>query len=159
MTRPVIITTPATLALSPVPIRPDWILSGSPQASAQEIARSRDGTAVTIVWACTPGAFRWWFGGDETVQILSGEVFVTDEHNAEHRLGPGDTAFFPAGTWSQWRVTEPLRKMAVIRHAMPRPLGFALRAFNRLVAIATGKTPAAMTPVAAEPPRSATHSA
>ena len=53
MTRSVIITTPATLALSPVPIRADWIVSGSPQASAQEIARSR---VPLVVWRRRDGA-------------------------------------------------------------------------------------------------------
>jgi hypothetical protein len=62
-----------------------------------------------------------------------GEVFVTDETSAVHRLGPGDMAFFPAGSRSAWQVTKEMRKLAVCRHSMPRPLGFVLRAWNKVV--------------------------
>jgi hypothetical protein len=32
-----------------------------------------------------------------------------------------------------------VRKLAVCRHAMPRPLGFALRTWRRLAALVTGQ--------------------
>jgi uncharacterized protein len=47
-------------------------------------------------------------------------------------------AFFPAGSHSVWQVTREVRKLAVCRHSMPRPLGFALRAWNKLVHRLTG---------------------
>jgi hypothetical protein len=46
--------------------------------------------------------------------------------------------FFPAGSHSVWHVTKEVRKFAICRHSMPRPLGFALRAWNKLNAILTG---------------------
>jgi hypothetical protein len=91
-----------------------------------------------MAWSCTPGRFEWHYAVDETVHIISGEVFVTDEHGKVHRLGPGDMAFFPAGSHCVWRVTKEVRKLAVCRHSMPRPFGLALRAWNKVVHRLTG---------------------
>ena len=116
----------------PAPIPERWIVEGNPQACSKRLAASADGTSSIMAWSCTPGRFHWHYTVDETLHILSGEVFVTDENGESHRLGPGDMAFFPAGSSSLWHVTKELRKLAFCRHAMPRPLGFALRAWNKL---------------------------
>lgn len=135
----VVAVDPRRVELQPAPIPTDWILAGDPVAESAEVARSEDGTCVTCVWATTPGAFRWRFGVDEIVQIIDGELFISDDlGQPERRLGPGDAAVFPAGTTQVWRVTQPLRKVAVCRHALPRSAGFALRALARLAAIARG---------------------
>jgi uncharacterized protein len=136
----IIFADPATVALDPVPITPGWIVDGTPQARARELARSADGTSVVIAWSCTAGRFNWHYGVDETVHVISGEVFVTDKGGVERRLGPGDMAFFPAGSRSLWRVPVAVRKLAVCRHALPKPLGFAVRAWKKLVALATGQS-------------------
>jgi len=91
-----------------------------------------------MAWSCTPGRFEWHYAVDETVHIISGEVLVTDENGKIHRLGPGDMAFFPAGSHSVWQVTKTVRKLAVCRHSMPRPFGFMLRAWNKLFHRLTG---------------------
>ena len=136
----VVAVDPRTVALSPTPIRADWILAGDPQASSAEVARSADGTCVTCDWATTPGTFRWYFGCDEIIHVVEGELFVSDEPGApERRIGPGDAAVFPAGTWQVWRVTKPLRKVAICRRALPPVAGLALRALSRLAAIARGE--------------------
>jgi uncharacterized protein len=135
----IVIADPATVALDPAPIKPGWIVEGAPQARARELARSADGTAVVVAWSCTAGRFHWHYGVDETLHVISGEVFITNHDGVERRLGPGDMAFFPAGSRSLWRVPCAVRKLAVCRHAMPRPLGFALRAWKKLIAITTGQ--------------------
>lgn len=135
----IVIADPATVALEPAPIEPDWIVEGNPKASAKELARSNDGTSVVVAWSCTAGRFHWHYKVDETVHVISGEVFVTNEHGVERRLGPGDMAFFPAGSSSVWRVPASVRKLAVCRHALPHPLGFALRAWRRMIAVITGE--------------------
>ena len=48
--------------------------------------------------------------------IISGEVFVTNEKGEECRLGPGDVAFFPAGSRSTWRVPVAVRVRLSRRH-------------------------------------------
>jgi uncharacterized protein len=130
---------PATVALDPAPIEAGWIVEGTPQARARELARSADGTAVVVAWSCTAGRFYWHYGVEEMLHIISGEAFVTDDAGVERRLGPGDMAFFPAGSRSLWHVPVAVRKLAVCRHALPKPLGFALRAWHKLMALAIGE--------------------
>lgn len=139
MSMSIVIADPATVALDPSPINPGWIVAGTPEARAKELARSDDGTSVVVAWSCTPGMFHWHYSVDETVHVISGEVWVTNEDDVERRLGPGDMAFFPAGSSSVWRVTSEVRKLAVCRHALPQPLGFALRAWRRLNTIMSGQ--------------------
>jgi uncharacterized protein len=138
MSRPVVFAAPADIELGPNPLNPDWIIEGKPVARAKRLAESADGTSSVMAWSCTPGRFEWHYAVDETVHIISGEVFVTDDQGKIHRLGPGDMAFFPAGSRSVWQVTKEVRKLAMCRHSMPRPLGFALRAWNMLFQRLTG---------------------
>src|ERR1700677_5332879 len=107
MSMSIVIADPATVALEPAPIEPDWIMEGNPQARAKELARSDDGTSVVVAWSCTAGRFHWHYSVDETVHVISGEVFVTNDDGHERRLGPGDMAFFPAGSSSLWRGAAP----------------------------------------------------
>ena len=139
MSLSIVIADPATVTLGPAPIQPGWIVEGNPEARAKELARSGDGTSVVVAWSCTAGRFHWHYSVDETVHIISGEVFVTDEDGLERRLGPGDMAFFPAGSSSMWHVPSHVRKLAVCRHSLPHPLGFALRAWKKLIAVLTGQ--------------------
>ncbi len=140
MSMPIVVADPSTVSLEPAPIQPDWILEGAPEARAKVLARSGDRTSVVWAWSCTVGRFNWHYDVDETVHIISGEVFIANEDGVERRLGPGDMAFFPAGSSSVWRVTADVRKLAVCRHTLPQPLGYALRAWRKLIAIMTGQT-------------------
>ena len=138
MSGPVIFAVPADVELSPAPIPPDWIIEGTPQARCKRLATSADGTASVMAWSCSAGRFNWHYAVDEAIHIISGEVIVTDETGNARRLGPGDMVFFPAGSHSVWHVPHEVRKFAVCRHGMPRPLGYALRAWHKLVGILTG---------------------
>jgi uncharacterized cupin superfamily protein len=133
VSEPVVFTAPADIELSADPIRPQWIIEGTPQARSKRLAQSADGTSMIMAWSCTAGRFEWHYAVDETVHIISGEVHVTDEKGEIRRLGPGDMAFFPAGSRSIWHVPHRVRKLAVCRHSMPRPLGTVLRAWNKFV--------------------------
>jgi hypothetical protein len=66
------------------------------------------------------------------VHILSGEVIITDQSGIERRLGPGDTAFFPAGSSSVWQVIRDVRKVAVCHVAVPQLVGLVLRIWSKL---------------------------
>jgi uncharacterized protein len=138
VSQPVVFAVPADVELEPAPIPAAWIIEGAPQARSKRLAYSADSTSTIMAWSCTPGRFDWYYTVDETLHIISGEVFVTDEKGATRRIGPGDMVFFPAGSRSTWHVTKEVRKLAVCRHSMPRPLGFALRAWNKLVDRITG---------------------
>jgi uncharacterized protein len=147
---PVVFAAPADVELQPAPIPADWITEGSPQARSKRLGASADGTASIMAWSCTPGRFTWHYNVDEFIHIISGEIFVTDHEGQRRRLGPGDMVFFPAGSISDWHVTKEVKKLAVCRHSMPRPLGFVLRAFNKLVAI-LGGSGAASDPLQSRP--------
>ena len=130
--KPTVFATPADVELLADPIPEPWIIEGRPQARSRRLAQSADGASSTMVWSCTAGRFHWHYSVDETLHIISGEVFVTDEKGATHRLGAGDMVFFPAGTSSVWNVPVEVRKIAFCRQAMPRPFGLALRVWNKL---------------------------
>ena len=132
MSQTIVIAPPAEVELAPAPIPTEWILAGTPEARSRQLARSQDGASSVMAWSCTAGRFNWQYSVDETVHIISGEVFITNEKGEECRLGPGDMAFFPAGCRSTWRVPVAVRKLAVCRQAMPMPFGFALRAWNKV---------------------------
>ncbi|MGB8542489.1 MAG: cupin domain-containing protein [Candidatus Acidiferrales bacterium] len=123
---------PEGVDLQPDPIPSEWVLAGTPQARVTKLMTSRDWTSTVVVWECTPGSFKWHYSKDETIFFLSGEAFMTDENNEEHRFGAGNIAFIAAGTTCRWRVTEPIRKIAVVRETIWRPLGFVLKVSKKI---------------------------
>jgi len=126
---------PASIELESEPIPEKWILSGEPVARSRNISRSRDLASSVVVWDCTAGRFRWHYNQDETLLVVSGEMFLTIENGEERRFGPGDVGFFPAGTVHTWRVDSHIRKVAVLRETIWRPLGFCLKAWKKLLRV------------------------
>jgi uncharacterized cupin superfamily protein len=122
---------PAEVPLVPMPA--DCVVDGNPKTWAKKLGKSPDGNSVMWVWECSSGSFVWHYPEDETVYIISGEVFLSTNGGEERRLGPGDMAFFPGGSVYTWRVTQPVRKFAITRKDLPRPLGFLVRLGHRLV--------------------------
>ncbi len=120
---------------------------GLAAGASKRVAESADGTSSVMVWSCTAGRFNWHYSVEETLHIISGEVFVTDENGEVRRLGPGDMAFFPAGSRSTWHVPKEVLKLAVCRHSMPRPFGTLLRAWNKAVDVVTGFSTEPIEPV------------
>jgi uncharacterized protein len=120
------------LPMKSTPINPDWIVDGNPQARTAEHSRGHDDASLTAIWDCTAGEFRWFFGWDETVMILEGEVHVTAEDGTERTLRVGDVAFFAGGTWANWRVDNYVRKVAFLRKPFPRPVAILYRLRNLL---------------------------
>src|ERR1700759_4374237 len=104
MSPPIVIAPSLITDLAPAPIHPGWIIAGSPEARSRQLARSQDGASAVMAWSCTAGRFNWHYSVDETVHIVAGEVFVTNEKGEECKLGPGDMAFFPAASRTTWRV-------------------------------------------------------
>ena len=142
MSTSTVIAVASTTDLPPTPISPDWVLEGTPETRSQELARSHDLTSFAMVWDCTAGRFKWHYNKDETLVVLSGEAFITVDKR-ERRIGPGDVVFFPAGSSSTWRVPKYIKKVAFLRHTMPRPCGFGVLAWNKFLRIAglAGKSP------------------
>ena len=141
--RSIVMATPANVELAPESIPQDWILSGAPVARGKMLVRSRDWTEAVVVWECTAGKFRWHYSQDETLLVISGEAFLQLEDGSERRFGPGDVGFFHAGTTCTWRVADNIRKVAVVRETMWRPLGMCLKAWKKLLRVVglAGKSP------------------
>ena len=118
--------------LRPAPIPREWIIGGEPQARAVDLAHSPDGTCTSAQWDCTAGTFHWYFGVEETVHILEGEVLVRDAGGREFRLRQGDVAVMAANAWMVWHVDDYVRKLAHCRYPVPRPFGRLLRLYQRL---------------------------
>jgi uncharacterized protein len=136
--KPVVFAYPADVELKPAPIAPHWIIEGQPEARATKLAVTADGASMVMAWSCTAGRFTWNYEVDETLHVISGEAFVTDEKGEVRRIGPGDMIYFPAGSRSNWYIPHEIRKIAFCRHAMPRPLGTMLRTWNKLIDLMTG---------------------
>jgi uncharacterized protein len=117
------------VTLGPAPIRHDWILEGNPVASNVLLSASADGTATSYIWHCTAGRFNWFYDVDETIYVIEGGVVITDMEGTAHRLGAGDTIYFPAGTHAEWKVETYIRKVAFIRTPLPRSLVLLKRAY------------------------------
>jgi len=134
-TSTIVTVSPATLELGrqTVPIMPSWVLGGSPVTRSKSVTRSHDWTSNLLVWECTAGQFEWHYAKEEVVVITSGEVYITDNKGEERWLGPGDVAFFPAGSSAVWRVPQHVRKVAVVRESLWRPLGFSVKVWKTLL--------------------------
>jgi uncharacterized cupin superfamily protein len=139
MSKSIVIVDSATVDLKPASISSDSIHNGTPETRSQELARSHDRTSYTMVWDCTAGQFIWNYNKDETLVVLTGEAFISYDKGEEHRIGPGDIVFFPSGTSATWRVPRYIRKVAFLRHTMPRPVGFGVLAWNLLLRIVARK--------------------
>lgn len=131
----VVMLTPAEVELEAEPFPPGWVVSGSPEARCRKVVRSHDRTSHIVVWDCTPGSFKWHYGMDEAIVVISGEAVMINDKGVERHFGPGDLGFFPAGTSCTWRITKTLRKVGVLKESMWRPLGLAVKAWHKLLRI------------------------
>jgi uncharacterized cupin superfamily protein len=112
------------------PINPDWVLSGNPRARIRLWATSADKTTSNWVWDCTAGRFRWHHELDETIFIVEGGARISVGVGAPRELGPGDSAYIPAGSWTDWTVAEYVRKYAVVRVPVPPSLRYVVKGFG-----------------------------
>ena len=120
------------VSLSSAPIRAEWVLEGAPVARNAVVAKSADRTALTMLWDCSAGRFRWVYDQDETIHVLEGSATLTLDDGSVETIGPGDVVFFPAGSSAEWRVSSYIRKLAVFREPVPHGLAMLLRVRAKL---------------------------
>ncbi len=121
-----LVVSQAGAALSASLIPEDWVLEGEPEAHALLHSESKDGMANTVVWECTPGAFNWSYGCDETIYIIEGAATLTEAGGIPHRIGPGSIVYCPAGSEVRWDVFDTVRKVATERRPLPRSAALAM---------------------------------
>jgi hypothetical protein len=114
------------------PINPDWVLEGAPVAQAAAVTRSRDGTANTVLWDCSPGEFNWFYDRDETAYIIEGVAILDEGLPSEQYMRAGDVVYFPAGSRVHWRVQSHIHKVAFVRRSLPVRLMRTLHLLRRI---------------------------
>ena len=135
MYQSIVSSTLADVDLEPDSIPSGWLLSGQPETRSKVLGKSRDRLGYVVLWECGAVSYKWHYSKDEVLVVLEGEAFITNETGEERRIGPGDVVFFPAGTSSKWHVPKYIRKVAFLRHTMPRPFGLAVLAWNLFLRI------------------------
>jgi uncharacterized cupin superfamily protein len=128
-------STLANIELEAGTIPSEWVISGSPETRSKILGRTKDLLALAIVWECGAVSYKWHYNQDEAYIVLSGEGFMTDVKGVERRYGPGDVAFFPAGTDSTWRHPDHFRKVAVLKESVPGLAGYALKGWNKFLRV------------------------
>ncbi|WP_277184606.1 cupin domain-containing protein [Caballeronia sp. BR00000012568055] len=126
------------IMLKPDPIDPSWILEGDPVARSGLWSLSPDKTTSSWVWDCTAGRFNWYFDADETIYVIEGEVIITAEGQEPRSLRAGHAALFYAGTRSEWYVPRYVRKHAILRPHLARPVALAVKVGIKLRRKANG---------------------
>lgn len=119
-------------ALEPSPIEPDWILEGNPEAMCKNLSRIGNYWTTVDHWSCTAGKFRWRYFCDETILILEGEAFITDDNGVEYHAVPGNTLTFPDGSAANWHVPDYVRKIAFNQKSVPGYLHKVCKAVNKV---------------------------
>ncbi|WP_409192534.1 cupin domain-containing protein [Bradyrhizobium sp. RDM4] len=118
--------------LTASPVEPSWVLEGNPEARSHVLSTSACGTAKTMIWSCTEGKFNWYYDLEETIVIIEGSVVLESESMPPKRYGVGDVIVFRRGAHAKWHVEGFVKKVAFLRLNNPLPLGFAIRAVNKL---------------------------
>ncbi|WP_203336697.1 cupin domain-containing protein [Nocardioides limicola] len=96
------------LPLQPLPLDPDDVLAGAPQAAAAVVG---DLAGVEVgVWSLTEGTVRD-VEADEYFLVLAGEATVTFADGERLDLTPGRLVRLHAGERTTWEVRSPLRKV------------------------------------------------
>lgn len=129
----------------PAPIRPEWILSGAPDAHNQVLVVSEDRALMTIFWRCAAGSFRWHYDEEETIYVLDGGMILTFPDGEVRKVGKGDVVYFAAGTSAVWEVESHVHKVAVFRRPAPKLLGAVVSLHHRAAAF-LARLPAAAKP-------------
>jgi|GEM_PF-1364743 len=119
-------------ALEPSPIPDGWVLEGTPEARCRNLSEIGDSWTIVAHWSSTAGKFRWQYFVDETILILEGEAFITDENGIKYHAVPGTTLSFPDGSAAIWQVPDYVRKIAFNQKSVPPYLHLFCKAVNKI---------------------------
>jgi hypothetical protein len=123
--------TDAEMTTSAIPER--WLLSGDRRTRSKVLGKTDDKLAYVMLWECGSARFKWQYGKDEFLIIISGEAYLVLENGRETRFGPSDVGFFPAGSTATWRIPDHCRKIAILKPSLTPPVSFFARACNKVV--------------------------
>jgi uncharacterized cupin superfamily protein len=91
-------------------------LEGDPNGKVHWLKASGEGEPLLYAGLFTgePSVFTYTFTGNETFNVLEGEVRVELDNGERVDLVPGDVVVFPKGHRSTWTVKSPFKKFFVI---------------------------------------------
>ena len=91
-------------------------VEGDPDGKVHWLTASAEGEPMLYAGLFTgkPSTFTYTFGGNETFNVLEGEVRVELDSGEAVDLSPGDLVTFPKGARSTWIVKTPFKKFFVI---------------------------------------------
>lgn len=96
--------------LTPEPLAPEQIVSGTPEVTGKVVWESEDGRQIRGIWQITPGVVTDT-EEDELFVVLSGSATIQVEGGPTLKVGPGDMAVLRKGDRTTWTVHETLRKV------------------------------------------------
>jgi len=98
-------------------VAPEEILEGIGDARGVFTAESADEECSAGFWSCEPGRYEFYFGYDEFIYLVEGELTVIECHpgGRTFAMKPGDTAHFPQGITTVWHITKKMTKYFVAR--------------------------------------------
>lgn len=96
------------------PINPKDIRAGEPVARARHAVGGPEGLTAGY-WHCTAGRFVWYYGMDEVVHLLEGEVLLTSTSGETTRLTAGQMFIFRQGTEWEWDIADEVHKVFFLR--------------------------------------------
>ncbi len=97
-------------------------LEGAGVAGCLLTAASADRRATAGFWSCEAGTYEFFFDYDEFIYVIEGELIVEERGGDTHRLQAGDTAHFPQGVTTVWRVLRKMTKYFVARAPFEEPI-------------------------------------
>jgi uncharacterized cupin superfamily protein len=103
--------------LTPSPLDPSTIVSGTPEVSSTVLHESADGRGGGVsggIWQITPGVVTD-VEADEIFVVVSGRATIEFEDGPTIEVGPGDACVLERGARTRWTVHETLRKAYVIQ--------------------------------------------
>jgi uncharacterized cupin superfamily protein len=121
------------LPLVPLAVKQSWLLEGDPKFASNIYAKSSDGRTLSGMWQVEggPTKFVWTHEVDEWLHVIEGEGEI-EYLGARYPIGPGSTAYFPAGAMTRWTVPnrifktftlhDPERTTRWVRQALARPV-------------------------------------
>lgn len=105
---------PRPAQLPPFPLPQEEILEGVPDCRGLFTAESADEGASAGFWSCDVGRYEFYFGYDEFVYLIEGELTVHCDGRS-FAMRAGDTAHFPQGCTTVWEITRKMTKYFVAR--------------------------------------------
>ncbi len=94
----------------------DFMYEGQPFGKVHWLRTESGGEGVLFagLWKHDPATLPYVFPGDETFEVLEGEVHIEVEGGDSVDLKPGDIASFAKGQSATWTIKAPFKKFFVI---------------------------------------------